>query len=82
MQQDQIIFLKAIKYAALTLAALTVAGIATLMFIASDKNEDITGIVAPAILITMISTGVANTAAVLQKRSSGRDGAATFTNEK
>ena len=83
MQQDQVMFLKAVKYSAIALSTLTVAGIATLMFISWDKDEDITGIVAPALLITIISTIVAIVAAVLQRRSSERDsGAPAFTEDK
>jgi spore maturation protein SpmA len=83
MQQDQVIFLKAVKYSAIALSALTVAGIATLMFISRDKDEDIAGIVAPALLITIISTVIAIVAAILQKRSIDRDGGVrSFTKEK
>jgi len=45
-----------------------VAGIATLMVLARGKGEDITGVVAPALLITFASSVVATVAAVLQKR--------------
>jgi hypothetical protein len=38
------------------------------MVIARGKGEDIAGIVAPALLITLVSGGVAIVAAVLQKR--------------
>jgi len=61
--------LKYIKYAAVTISVLMVAGIATLMFLARGTGEDITGIVAPALLITFLSTVVAIVAAVLQKRT-------------
>ena len=69
MKYDQTTVLKTIKYLAIALCALMVVGIATLMYIARDKNEDITGIVAPAALITMISTVIAIIASVLQKRA-------------
>jgi len=82
MQQEQVILLKAVKFSAVAVSSLMVAGIATLMFISWDKNEDITGIVAPASLITIISTVVAIVAAVLQKRSNDRDGGApAFTED-
>lgn len=71
MQHDQITLFKSVKYAACTVAALAVTGIATLMYIARDKNEDIAGIVAPALLLTILSIIVAIAAATLQKRSTG-----------
>ena len=67
MQQDSTT-LKYIKYAAVTIGGLMVAGIATLMVLARGKGEDITGIVAPALLITFASSVVATVATVLQKR--------------
>lgn len=69
MKYEQATILKTIKYLAIALGALMIAGIATLMYISRDKNEDITGIVAPAALITMISTVIAIIASVLQKRA-------------
>jgi hypothetical protein len=60
--------LKRLKYSAITISALMVAGIATLMVLSRGKGEDITGIVAPALLITIVSGVVAIVAAVLQKR--------------
>ena len=67
MQQDATT-LKYIKYAAVAISGLMVAGIATLMFLARGTGEDITGIVAPALLITFASSVVATVAAVFQKR--------------
>ena len=67
MQQD-LTTLKYIKYAAITISGLTVAGIVTLMVLSRGKGEDITGIVAPALLITFLSSVVAIVAAVLQRR--------------
>jgi hypothetical protein len=61
--------LKMIQYAAMAVGALMLAGISALMFIARGKGEDITGIVAPALLITIISGIVATVAAVLQRRT-------------
>ena len=69
MEADTIYFLRAAKYGATLLSALTVAGIATLMFISWDKDEDITGIVAPALLIAIMSAMTAIIAAVLQRRA-------------
>ena len=45
-----------------------VAGIVALMVLSRGKGEDITGIVAPALLITIFSGFVAIVAAILQKR--------------
>ena len=67
MQQDTTA-LKYVKYAALTISGLIVTGIATLMFLARGTGEDITGIVAPALLVTFLSSVVAIVAAVLQRR--------------
>jgi spore maturation protein SpmA len=60
--------LKYIKYCAVTISALMLAGIATLMVLARGTGEDITGIVAPTLLITFLSSVVAIVAAVFQKR--------------
>ena len=62
-------FLKTIKYAAIAIAALMLAGIATVMFLSRNTNEDITGIVAPALLITILSGATAFTASVLERRA-------------
>ena len=67
MQQDSTT-LKYIKYAAVTISGLMVAGIVTLMVLSRGTGEDITGIVAPALLITFLSSVVAIVAAVLQRR--------------
>jgi len=45
-----------------------VAGIVGLMVLSRGKGEDITGIVAPGLLITFLSSVVATVAAVFQKR--------------
>jgi len=45
-----------------------VAGIVALMVLSRGKGEDITGIVAPALLITIVSGFVAIVAAILQNR--------------
>jgi hypothetical protein len=58
-----------VKYSAIALSALLVAGIITLMIISRGKGEDITGIVAPALLILFASSIVAAVAAVIQKQA-------------
>ena len=68
MKQDSTQFLKTVKYSAIALSALMVAGIVSLMILSRGKGEDITGIVAPALLITFASSIVATVAAVVQKR--------------
>ena len=45
-----------------------VVGIVALMVLSRGKGEDITGIVAPALLITIVSGFVAIIAGILQKR--------------
>ena len=69
MKRDSIPFLKMVKYSAIALSALLVAGIITLMIISRGKGEDITGIVAPALLILFASSIVAAVAAVIQKQA-------------
>ena len=69
MNQDSATFLKFVKYSGITVSALMVSGIVALMIISRGKGEDITGIVAPALLLTLISGIVAIVAAVLQKRA-------------
>ena len=61
--------LKFVKYSGITISGLMVAGIAALMVLARGKGEDMTGIVAPALLVTIVSSVVATVAAVLQKRA-------------
>jgi spore maturation protein SpmA len=61
--------LRRLKYCAIAISALMVAGIVALMILSRGKGEDITGIVAPALLITIISGVAAIVAAVLQKRA-------------
>ena len=59
MKQDSTNFLRFVKYAGITVGALTVSGIAALMVISRGKGEDITGIVAPASLLVLVSAIVA-----------------------
>ena len=66
---EETLLLKAVKYSAIALCALMLAGIAALMVISWDKDEDITGIVAPALLIAIISGIAAIVTAVLQRRT-------------
>jgi hypothetical protein len=60
--------LRLIKYCAITIGILMVAGIAALMFLSRGKGEDIAGIVAMGLLMTFASSVVAAIAAVLQKQ--------------
>jgi hypothetical protein len=76
MKRDSTTSLKIVKYSAITVGGLMVAGIAALMVLSRGKGEDIAGIVAPALLITIISIVVATMAAVLQKRAQRRGGIA------
>ena len=74
---DDIRFLKIIKYAATSGALLLVAGILTLMVLASGKtgdDGDIAGVVAPALLLTCVSGVVAVVAAIRQRRAQRRVG--------
>jgi hypothetical protein len=65
---QEALLLKAVKYAAIAISVLMLAGIAALMVISWDKDEDITGIVAPALLIAIVSGIVAIATAILQSR--------------
>ncbi|HMT06671.1 MAG TPA: hypothetical protein PKA82_01620 [Pyrinomonadaceae bacterium] len=69
MQNDQTAILKTLKLSAIAFAMLMLTGVATLMYISWDKDEDITGIVAPALFLTICSSMVAIITAVLQRRS-------------
>jgi hypothetical protein len=64
--------LKLVKYSAAIVGVLMVAGIVVLMILARGTGEDITGIVAPAVLITLLSAVAAVVAAVLQGASKRR----------
>jgi hypothetical protein len=61
--------LKTIKLTAIAISVLMVAGIAALMVLAAGKDEDIAGIVASALFVTLVSGVVATVAAVLEKRT-------------
>ena len=58
-----------IKLSALFLAGLMGAGIGALMILSAGKGEDITGVVAPALLVALISGAIATVAAFRQKRA-------------
>jgi uncharacterized membrane protein len=68
LKTDEDIFLRRLQWSALAVCALMLAGIGSLMFLARGKDEDITGIVAPALLVTIVAGGVALLAAVKRKR--------------
>jgi hypothetical protein len=61
-----------VKYLALAVGGLTVAGIAAVMLLARGTEEDITGVVAPALLLTVLSVVAALVAAILQGTSDRR----------
>ena len=61
--------LRAIKLSAIAIGVLMVAGIVALMVLSAGKGEDIAGIVAPALFVTLVAAVVATVAAVLQKRA-------------
>jgi len=67
MNQDSTRSLKMLKHCAIAVAALMVAGIVTLMILSRGTGEDIAGIVAPALLIAILSVIVATAAAIAQK---------------
>ena len=72
MKDDFIRVLKTVKYGAITVSVLLVAGILTLMVLARGKtgdDGDIAGVVAPALLLTFVSGVVAAVAAVRQNRA-------------
>jgi hypothetical protein len=60
--------LRQIKYCAITIGTLMVAGIAALMALSFGKGEDIAGMVAMGLLMTFASSVVAAVAAVLQRQ--------------
>jgi hypothetical protein len=62
-----------VKYLALAGGGLLVAGIATVILLARGTGEDITGVVAPALLLTVLSVVAAVVAAVLQRATGRRE---------
>ncbi len=69
MKEYPIPFLKFVKYSGVTVSALLVSGIVALVIISRGKGEDITGVVAPAFLITFVAGVAAIIAAFLQRRA-------------
>lgn len=72
MTDDPVRVLKTVKYSAIAVGLLMVAGIVTLMVLARGKtgdDGDIAGVVAPALLLTCVSAVVAAVAAVRQRRA-------------
>ena len=61
-----------VKYLALAGGVLIAAGIATVMVLARGTGEDITGVVAPALLLAVLSLVAAVVAAILQGASGRR----------
>ncbi|SCG63656.1 hypothetical protein [Micromonospora zamorensis] len=61
-----------VKCLALAIGVLMVAGIATVMVLARGTGEDITGVVAPALLLTLLSAVAAVVAAIPQGASDRR----------
>jgi hypothetical protein len=55
-----------VKHLALAAGGLMVAGIVTVMVLARGTGEDITGVVAPALLLTVLSVVAAVVADILQ----------------
>ncbi|MFC3499529.1 hypothetical protein ACFOOK_00750 [Micromonospora krabiensis] len=64
--------LRIVKYLALVASGLLAAGIATIMVLARGTGEDITGVVAPALLLTALSLVAAVAAAILQAANARR----------
>jgi hypothetical protein len=72
MKDDSIRVLKTVKYTAIAVSMLMVAGILTVMVLARGKtgdDGDIAGVVAPALALTCVSGVVAAVAAVRQMRA-------------
>jgi hypothetical protein len=72
MKHDSIRLLKTVKYGAIAVGVLMVAGILAVMVLARGKTGDegdIAGVVAPALFLTCVSGVIAAVAAVRQKRA-------------
>ena len=77
MPDESMHVLKTIKYIALAVTALIVAGILTLMILTRGKtgdDGDIAGVVAPALLLAFLSGAVGAVAAVGEKRARRESG--------
>jgi hypothetical protein len=61
--------LKTVKYSAITLGLLKFAGIVGVIILTRNTDEDITGVVSPALLVIIVSTITVIAATVLQRRS-------------
>jgi hypothetical protein len=68
MTQDSVRLMKTVRTGAVLVAALMVTGIVTLMVLARGKDEDITGIVAPAALVAVVCVIVAIAASMAGRR--------------
>lgn len=73
MNIDQTTLFKLVNYLAIAFTALTLVGIAALMYISWDKDEDIAGVVASASFMAIISTFAAIVAAILQRRAKAKN---------
>ncbi len=74
MKADSIRGLRTVKYTAIAVGVLMVAGILAVMVLTRGKtgdDGDIAGVVAPALLLTFLSGVVAAVAAVREKRAQG-----------
>ncbi len=69
LKREPTSFLNLVKNLGLVTCGLMVTGIAILMLLARGKGEDITGIVAPALLVTFVAGIASGIAAILQKRA-------------
>jgi hypothetical protein len=72
MKDDSLRALRTIKYSAIAVGVLMVAGILTVMVLARGKtgdDGDIAGVVAPALLLAFMSGVVAVVSAVREKRA-------------
>lgn len=68
MNEESTAFLGFVKCASITIIVLMVVVIVSLMVTSRGKGEDITGIVAPALLITLVAGVIAIITTVLQRR--------------
>ena len=72
MRDDALRVLTTVKYSAVAVVVVMMAGILTVMVLARGKtgdDGDIAGVVAPALLLTCVAGVVAAIAAVCQKRA-------------
>ena len=61
-----------LRLMAILTAAMTSVGVATVLVLGRGTGEDLTGVVAPALFLVLISALVAGAATVVERRSSGR----------